>query len=376
MNMNESTEQVNIQKKPSCGKYIIAAGILFFLAGYIYAVFVWKSEPQKASEKIIREAIAKMLNKDPNKLANSDLKKITKLSLQGEKIKDIKFLRKFINLKELNLIDIRVPETKVTKWKIFLRELNLDFSDRTSSIDISPLEKLHNLQKLKFDNVDIKDIKPLRRLTNLQDLYIQFTMINDLESLRKLKKLQKLYIYEGNSLTNLKPLNELKNLQELYLRCAVNVSLEPIKDLTNLEILCIDLTDMGDFEMLKNLMNLRELTVYGRIQNLEMIRYLKNLQKLWLISFDYSFDLQNIEPLKELTNLQDLYIGGNVSDIEPLKGLANLLELYLNGTQVSDLESLKELTNLRILKIMNCHNITDKQVDDLQKALPNLEIIR
>ena len=48
----------------------------------------------------------------------------------------------------------------------------------------------------------------------------------------------------------------------------------------------------------------------------------------------------------------------------------------LDDTQVIDLEPIRNLINLKQLFLRNCKNITDEQVEDLQKALPNLEIKR
>ena len=56
--------------------------------------------------------------------------------------------------------------------------------------------------------------------------------------------------------------------------------------------------------------------------------------------------------------------------------MTNLEILDLQVTLISDLEPLKKLTNLKTLYIKDCPNIIDEQVEDLQKALPNLQIDR
>ena len=66
----------------------------------------------------------------------------------------------------------------------------------------------------------------------------------------------------------------------------------------------------------------------------------------------------------------------DVSNIEPLKKLTNLQELIIDGSEVSDLRALMGLKNLKRLHIGDCKNITDQQVEELQKALPNLKIQR
>ena len=61
-----------------------------------------------------------------------------------------------------------------------------------------------------------------------------------------------------------------------------------------------------------------------------------------------------------------------------LKRLTNLQNLDLMGTQITDagLVHLKGMTNLQDLNLYGCPNITDSGVAELQKALPNCEIIR
>ncbi len=76
-----------------------------------------------------------------------------------------------------------------------------------------------------------------------------------------------------------------------------------------------------------------------------------------------------------MTNLQELQIlNTHVSNLEPLKDLKNLRNLALSITDVNDLSPLKELTNLRELYISESADKKKKQIIDLQKALPELEI--
>jgi len=67
-----------------------------------------------------------------------------------------------------------------------------------------------------------------------------------------------------------------------------------------------------------------------------------------------------------------------VSDagLEHLKGLKNLTTLHLGGIQVTDagLEHLKGLTNLQTLDLQDTQ-VSDAGVKELQKALPNCEIV-
>ena len=102
-------------------------------------------------------------------------------------------------------------------------------------------------------------------------------------------------------------------------------------------------------------------------------QYKKILAKLGIYDIQrrYAIDLR---PLKKLVHLEELKISGAaVKDINPLEGL-NLKHLQLIGVPVSDIKSLKSLSKLQSLEIIHCPNITDKEIEDLQKALPELKI--
>ena len=138
----------------------------------------------------------------------------------------------------------------------------------------------------------------------------------------------------------------------------------------------LDFSDskLSDIKLLNKCKNLQTLVLTDTdVNNIEPIKELKNLKTLDL----RRTDVRNLEPLKGLINLQTLVLADtDVTNIEPIKGLSKLKDLRLDGTAVSNLEPIKGLTNLERLYIENCINITDRQVEDLQKILPELEIHR
>ena len=102
----------------------------------------------------------------------------------------------------------------------------------------------------------------------------------------------------------------------------------------------------------------------GKLSNLEIL----NLN---------SSPVKNIKPLSNLIDLKHLILNSTlVTDLEPVKGMINLDALYLVNTKVSNLEPLMEHKNLKRLYISGCKNIKDKQVENLQKACPNLRIFK
>lgn len=330
-------------------KILIPIAVLLIIAALFVSFLKWKPESDTKSEKIIRQAAASQLNKEPNDLTAKDFAEITRLSLENKWIYDIKLLKKFTNLRELRLFYLHVPSSEEPKWKIFLRKLSLNLSRKTSTIDISPLQKLKNLKKLEIENIAIEDINSLKRLTNIDDLYLNHTRISNLELLRNLHNLQKLSLADERRVKDLEPLKELNNLQELYLYCDPDADLSPLNNLKNLKKLTVMHPDIFSFLMFKDLTNLQEIATTGKLRNLEALKYFKNLKTLILD-------------------------GSSMYDLETLRDMTNLETLSLNHTEITNLEPLSELNNLQFLYLGDCNKIKEEQVKELQKALPNLKI--
>ncbi len=136
-------------------------------------------------------------------------------------------------------------------------------------------------------------------------------------------------------------------------------------------------TELSDIKLLEKFINLQELTLFDiKFSEKDIPSWMKMLSKLGIFNLSERFNI-DLSPLKNLSNLQNLSLGyTQVSNLEPLRSLTNLQELNLYITQVSNLETIKGLKNLTYIGIDNCHNITDKQVEELKKALPNLMIDR
>ena len=135
--------------------------------------------------------------------------------------------------------------------------------------------------------------------------------------------------------------------------------------------------ELSDIKCLEKLTNLQELTL-ERINTpaKEVPKLIKILAKIGVMNPDGRY-LLDLTPLRNLTNLKKINLNYSpVENIKPLSNLVNLEELYLRDTKVSDIRPLKRLTKLKILDIRESDNIPYKQVKELQKALPNIEITR
>jgi hypothetical protein len=253
-------KQIDIQKKPAKRRYIIPAVILLLLFTALVYIYVTQEEmkPDGDSEIVIRNAAAEQLGKNWNELTDEDFAKIEVFTLFDRNIFDISLLNKFVNLRELELSLNKPLVKKVPEWKKFLAKygiihiptfpsrlgqlgVSLGFGDdEVCLIDLSPLKKLHNLQKIDLLFLQIDNIKPLAGLTNLKELGLGYTGISDIEPLRKLKNLETLSL-DYNPINDLKPLKNLTQLKSLNIRHCDKITKEQVDDLQkalpNLKIL-------------------------------------------------------------------------------------------------------------------------------------------
>lgn len=262
------------------------------------------------------------------------------------------------------------PESERIIREVAARQLNKD-PNELSDEDFTRIT-----MEIDLSEQELSDIKLLEKFTNIKELRLEHIIFPDKRIPKWMKLLAKLGIINLNEKfsLDLKPLENLSNLKFLDLLGTQVTDLKPIKGLVNLEKLWIADIKMTTIEPLKGLSNLQGLWITGiAISDLTPIKESIKLQTLIVDNTKIS----DLEPIKGLKNLQILDIRGTqVTDLRPLMRLTNLERLLIDNTNVSDLSPLKYLTNLTRLFVRNCHNITDKEIDDLQKALPNLKITR
>ena len=161
------------------------------------------------------------------------------------------------------------------------------------------------------------------------------------------------------------------------IRTSLSLSRENISDISalagheNLTSLNLDNNNISNISALAELTNLKSLSLSSNnISDISALARLTNLTDLFLAHSNIS----DISVLAKLTNLEYISLHtNNISDISALAGLTNLESLSLGSNNISDISSLAGLTNLKKLSLYS-NPLTQKQVDDLQKALPNCEI--
>ncbi len=266
-----------VVKKPSSMRYIIAAVcFLLIIAAMVFIVFTQKQNPNPASEKIIREAVALQLSKDPNKLSDEDFKEIIELSLYRKELYDIKFLRKFTNLRRLDLVSIKSPDTHIPILKKILIKIGIIKLPRVHYLDLKPIENLSKLEELTLSTTLIKNIEPVKNLTNLNELAcngidgFDFDLIKGLTNLKSLSVAQT-WIHNFESIKN------LKQLEHLWLWAVPVSDISPLKELTNIKIIVLQDMPISDIESVKHLKKLERITIeYCDNISKEQIEDLKN----------------------------------------------------------------------------------------------------
>jgi internalin A len=303
---------------------IVTACLLLIIATIVLILLTQEQKPDPFSEAIIRKVAARVLSnesnihKEPNDLNDEDFAKISEIRLGLSQVSS----------------SLTSPSQELA--------------------DIKILEKCSNLKTLRLENINYpKQAIPIwmeiLSKFGIYDLKKRFTI--DLRPIENLHSLQLLQIYNV-PVKNIKPLSGLTNLQRLFLENSQVSDIKSLKGLINLNILSLN---------------------DSKVSNLEPLKDLVNLQSLFLDATKVS----DLEPLKGLKSLDTLIASNTlITDIEPLKNMSTLRQLFIHKTQVSDLEPIKGLVNLKSLYISGCNNISDQQVNDLQKALPNLKIER
>lgn len=195
----------------------------------------------------------------------------------------------------------------------------------TGDMDLTPLSKIPELERLVISCNYVSDYAPLAVLTNLRELVLISDEQKDLSPLASLTKLEQLRITDGK-ISSLKPLEALTGLQQLSLAFCQHISsLQPLAKLTKLEWLSLQECE--------------------QITSLKPLAKCSRLKRLILVDCD---GIEDVAPLAKLTNLQLLVLDNTpVTDLGPLAGLSNL---YIGDSYEDDREDLSELVKANALR--------------------------
>lgn len=277
---------------------------------------------------------------------------------------------------------------------------SLTLSDNSIS-DISVLSGLTNLTFLRLDGNRIESLAPLSSLTELKTLYLDENPVEDFTPLYSLKSLRTLSL-QGISISS----SALEALQEALPDCdifsdsvvkdAKELSLGGISftsDVTELDLSSLGITDISPLADCTELTTLdlrdnqiSDLSPLSELQSLTWLCLLNNqvedLSPLLNLQLTY-LDLEenqvtNIQTLGALPTLEELWLGGNsLESFSPLENLTNLRRLGLSGTGLSDadLDVITNLSELTELQLEDNEAFTATGLDTLKAALPDCVIV-
>ena len=286
------------------------------------------------------------------------LSDVVKLSISSPSVNDQNFalLSKMPKLQTLNMLNCGITDEGLKSVPNFpaLKALNLrgcaSMTD-AGMVDVAKAPKLDNLALLYTKIGDegviaLKDMK-LRAL--------------DLRGLR----------LTGSACQALAEMTTLESLKLRNAREIMDFSFQELKTLVNLKSLSLEdlaITDSA-LEILPNFTELKELVIMRTdLMDVSPIKELKNLKKLTLREMTCDLDF-----LSEMPQLEELFFAESIvrdEDMKFFEGLVNIKTLDLWNTQLGD-EALKlfgTMPKLTTLNIKNCANISDAGIADLAKS--------
>ena len=135
--------------------------------------------------------------------------------------------------------------------------------------------------------------------------------------------------------------------------------------------------EISDIKLLEKFTNLQTLDFFAvKLSDKAIPKWMKFLGKYGIINIRKraSLDLSPIEKLEHLKKID--FLSTPVKSFRPLSKIKNLETLSLACVDIIDFESLKKLKNIKTINLTAYLNITEKQIEELRKALPGVEIIR
>jgi Leucine-rich repeat (LRR) protein len=248
--------------------------------------------------------------------------------------------------------------------------------EKMAAADLSILPECKHLERLFLGFLEITDLTPLSGLTRLKYLDLRFdTKLEDLSPLEQLKNLEHLVI-TGTGVKSFEALGRIKSLQELEARQLAVTDISPLAGLPELWRVDFLKNPISDVTALARAPKVNKLRLCQTdIESYDdLLPVAKRIRELETCAS--KIKVENFPQLAAFENLVFLRLWGNpIEDLSPLSGMSQLEELDLTQTKVRDLTPLHGLKKLKKLWLMML-DIEDAQIEALQKALPDLEIVR
>ena len=294
-----------------------------------------QSDGNKRLESYVRER----LNRPEVKLTQVDYNKIKSVKIHhAGNMDDISLLSKMKNLEHLDLTNGKIledisPLSNLEK----LRRVVL-FGNKVS--DLKPLSKLVNLEELDLTYCPVTDIRPLFGLGKLRDVILGKGEIPE-EQLAKFKSLHPHIVL---SYKNQPPEDRIKRaIRRRYNKIGAELTQA---DYDEVKIVVIPHAgNMDDISLLSKMKNLEhlDLTNGGILKDISPLSNLEKLRRVIL----FGNKVSDLKPLSKLVNLEELDLTNcPVTDIRPLFGLKSLKRVKIAKEVAGELK--KALPNASI----------------------------
>jgi Leucine-rich repeat (LRR) protein len=261
-------------------------------------------------------------------------------------------LKKHPDVKYLDLSDCHLVGDFSLLGKLEqLEELSLCNNPQLN--DISFLANLKNLKILNLGSTGIEELSPLSGLVNLQILNLKYNYLESLNPLKNLVNLHDLVLWGSAGFNDLNCLPGLTELRDLDIDSSTVKNIDVVKNFKKLDTLIMDNCRIPDISPIKDLVNLRCLTMEVKMMMPDpMFRNIENLTELRTLDLT-NRGLKDISLLKNMKQLVDLQLDSNcVVDITPIAGLTKLRKLLLSGNKaLRDLSCLSDLSEMRVFYI-------------------------
>ena len=142
------------------------------------------------------------------------------------------------------------------------------------------------------------------------------------------------------------------------------------EDIANINMLLIINEQLCDIKGVERFWNTQCLGLFNiKYPDKAIPVWMKILGKTGLIDAQKRVAL-DLVPIKKLGFIKDVYFDSvSVKSFEPLLKIKYIETLSIANMEIYDFESLRKFKNLNTLNLYNNTNITDKQIQELQKAL-------
>lgn len=274
-------------------------------------------------------------------LNRSDILKITELSLNNLKLKDVSDLSEFKNLTKLSLNDNYLKDLTPLAELIKLEELYA-WNDPFKSDE----EKADENEKIQ-----LSDMSFLKKLTKLREIDFTYTGITDIEWVKWLPNIEIMRVY-CNAIQDISPIGFLKKLKQVFFFDCGLSDVSVFKKLPDITGVAINMNMISDITPLEGCKNITYLDAHTN-------------------------KITDISALTGMTKMRYLTLAeNNISDISALAGMDAITHLTLGlNPNLKDFNILKKLKTLKYLDLKGL-NIELEEVYEIQVILSECNILR